>query len=179
LLPAFIERMYSLLEDYDAVVPEDAERCYPLAAVYRPQVRAVANLQSAGPGFCLGPVVIDTDNDYELAAFRFRDGSRAHRDVSLQVDLSTFKRDESEPRLVQRVDSSLSAFGFGPKVFRKGAVQLAGMPGEEWLSAGFGLVDGGKDDAGNDEIDHPGNEPGNRKLQSDRIDHEAVEGHGH
>ena len=40
LVPAFIERMFELLEDFDVVVPVDAQHHHPLAAVYRPSVLA-------------------------------------------------------------------------------------------------------------------------------------------
>jgi molybdopterin-guanine dinucleotide biosynthesis protein A len=38
LVPAFVERMFDSLEDYDIVVPRDGEFHHPLAAVYRPGV---------------------------------------------------------------------------------------------------------------------------------------------
>jgi len=128
-------------DSYDGEVALVEARLKTLAK----QVRVVSDPQHAGAGFCLGPVVIDAVNDYELADFRFRDGRRAHRDVSLQIELNTFKQDENGPRLIQRVDSSLSVFGFGPKVFRKGQMQLAGMSAEEWLGrhGGEGWVEHG------------------------------------
>jgi molybdopterin-guanine dinucleotide biosynthesis protein A len=38
LVPAFVERMFELLGDYDAAVPFDGEHHHALAAVYRPGV---------------------------------------------------------------------------------------------------------------------------------------------
>src|SRR5687768_8310177 len=38
LVPAFIERMFALLSDFDVAVPVDGEFHHPLAAVYRPAV---------------------------------------------------------------------------------------------------------------------------------------------
>lgn len=38
LVPAFVERMFELLGDYDIAVPFDGEHHHPLAAVYRPRV---------------------------------------------------------------------------------------------------------------------------------------------
>lgn len=38
LVPAFIERMFSLLGDFDAAVPVDGVHHHPLAAVFRPSV---------------------------------------------------------------------------------------------------------------------------------------------
>ena len=40
LVPAFVERMFELLDDYDIAVPFDGEHHHPLAAVYRPSVLA-------------------------------------------------------------------------------------------------------------------------------------------
>ena len=38
LVPAFVERMFELLGDYDVAVPFDGQYHHPLAAVYRPRV---------------------------------------------------------------------------------------------------------------------------------------------
>jgi molybdopterin-guanine dinucleotide biosynthesis protein A len=38
LVPAFVERMFQLLGDYDIAVPFDGQHHHPLAAVYRPRV---------------------------------------------------------------------------------------------------------------------------------------------
>jgi len=42
LVPAFVERMFNLLDNHDIVVPEDAERCHPLAAAYHPRIAPIA-----------------------------------------------------------------------------------------------------------------------------------------
>ncbi|WP_162455177.1 T6SS immunity protein Tli4 family protein [Pseudoxanthomonas kalamensis] len=114
---------------YQGVIAPVEARLIKLAK----RIHAVSDLKNAGPGFCLGPIVIDAENDYELADVHFRDGNRAHRDVSLDIEMNTFKQDGDASRLVDRIDSVMSTFGFGPKVFRKGQTQLAGMPAEEWL----------------------------------------------
>ena len=38
LVPAFVERMFELLGDFDIAVPFDGQHHHPLAAVYRPTV---------------------------------------------------------------------------------------------------------------------------------------------
>jgi molybdopterin-guanine dinucleotide biosynthesis protein A len=38
LVPAFVERMFDLLGEFDIAVPFDGEHYHPLAAVYRPKV---------------------------------------------------------------------------------------------------------------------------------------------
>jgi molybdopterin-guanine dinucleotide biosynthesis protein A len=40
LVPAFVERMFQLLGDYDIAAPFDGQHHHPLAAVYRPRVLA-------------------------------------------------------------------------------------------------------------------------------------------
>jgi molybdopterin-guanine dinucleotide biosynthesis protein A len=40
LVPAFVDRMFELLNDFDIAVPFDGEHHHPLAAVYRPTVLA-------------------------------------------------------------------------------------------------------------------------------------------
>jgi molybdopterin-guanine dinucleotide biosynthesis protein A len=40
LIPAFVNRMFDLLDDFDIVVPFDDQRHHPLAAAYRPTVLA-------------------------------------------------------------------------------------------------------------------------------------------
>jgi molybdopterin-guanine dinucleotide biosynthesis protein A len=49
LRPAFVRRMINLLGDFDAAVPEVDGRLHPLAAVYRREVRTIAeSLLSSG-----------------------------------------------------------------------------------------------------------------------------------
>ncbi|MEZ0469778.1 T6SS immunity protein Tli4 family protein [Luteimonas salinilitoris] len=124
-------QVFMKAESYNGVIEPVENRLKKLAA----SVQAVPDPKSAGAGFCLGPVVIDANNDYELAAFRFRDESRAHRDVSLDVELNTFKQDVSEPRLIRRVETNFSGLGFSPKTLRKERAEFAGMPAEEWLGS--------------------------------------------
>jgi molybdopterin-guanine dinucleotide biosynthesis protein A len=38
ILPAFVDRIFELLADFDAAVPFDGEHYHPLAAVYRPRI---------------------------------------------------------------------------------------------------------------------------------------------
>ena len=91
--------------------------------------------QPAGPGFCIGPVMLDAGNDYEVATIRYRHAGARNRDVSVQVELGTFNRDDAEPRLVRRLEGNFRGLGFKPKPLRKGSARLAGMPAEEWLGS--------------------------------------------
>lgn len=60
--------------------------------------------------------------------------------MALGIAMGTFKRDETTPRVVQRMDGNLSGLGFRPGVLRKGASELGGVPAEQWL--GRERVDG-------------------------------------
>ena len=55
LVPAFVDRMFDLLGDFDIAVPFDGEHHHPLAAVYRPavltHVEILLNLQRMRPRF--------------------------------------------------------------------------------------------------------------------------------
>lgn len=42
LVPAFVTRMFELLEDFDIAVPWEGEQFHPLSAVYRPTVAGMA-----------------------------------------------------------------------------------------------------------------------------------------
>lgn len=55
LVPAFVDRMFDLLGDFDITVPFDGEHHHPLAAVYRPavltHVETLLNSQRMRPRF--------------------------------------------------------------------------------------------------------------------------------
>ena len=55
LVPAFVDRMFDLLGDFDIAVPFDGEHHHPLAAVYRPavltHVETLLSLQRMRPRF--------------------------------------------------------------------------------------------------------------------------------
>jgi molybdopterin-guanine dinucleotide biosynthesis protein A len=49
LVPAFVNRMFELLGDHEAVIAQDGDRCHPLSAVYRTCVRqGAASLLAQG-----------------------------------------------------------------------------------------------------------------------------------
>lgn len=61
LVPAFVERMFELLGDFDIAVPFDGEHHHPLAAVYRPtvlpRVRSLLNAERMRPRFLFDEVL--------------------------------------------------------------------------------------------------------------------------
>lgn len=85
-------------------------------------------------GFCLGPVAIAVNADYEEATFRFGAGASA-RPVKLTLDLNTFRQPEDEPSLIDRGEANLAGLGVSPSVLKKGRVQLAGRQAEQWLGS--------------------------------------------
>jgi molybdopterin-guanine dinucleotide biosynthesis protein A len=60
LVPAFVERMFELLGDFEIAVPVDGEYHHPLAAVYRPAVlphiKRLLGLQRSRPRFLFDEV---------------------------------------------------------------------------------------------------------------------------
>ncbi|WP_407351272.1 T6SS immunity protein Tli4 family protein [Luteimonas sp. R10] len=89
--------------------------------------------EHAGPGVCLGPVVVDAGSDYEELQLSYRVADRAHSDLRFQVSLNTFRQPDDEPSLIARGESNLAGLGVRPKALQKGKRQLAGLEGEQWL----------------------------------------------
>lgn len=118
-------------ESYKGVMAPVEARLKELAS----RVGVVRQPTGPGHGFCIGTVAIDAGNDYEVATVRYRDAGTRNRDVAVQVELSTFIRDDAEQRVVRRLEGNFRGLGFSPKALRKGAAQLADMPGEEWLGS--------------------------------------------
>lgn len=94
---------------------------------------AAVSATSDAPGFCLGPVTIDSESDYQLATIHYRDKTLGHRDVALEIEVNTLPQNSGEPRLISRLGGNLLGLGMKPRVLQKGKSQLAGMPAEQWL----------------------------------------------
>ena len=92
------------------------------------QIRAYDDPEKAGPGFCLGPVVIDSGQDDEKAKIRFR--MDRHPDLLLDIYSKRFTPDSQETLLgnMSRLEEYSSV-----RVLRKGGRAFAGMSGTEWL----------------------------------------------
>lgn len=99
-----------------------------LAAVSRVRVP-----ERAGSGFCLGPVVIAAESDYEEASIRFLSAVRGRGPIKFEVGFDTFPQAPDEPSLVERGEANLTGLGVTPKALRKGGVQVAGMAADQWL----------------------------------------------
>ncbi|WP_233100546.1 T6SS immunity protein Tli4 family protein [Pseudomonas carnis] len=86
--------------------------------------------ETAGAGFALGPVVIRSHHDYEIASFYFRPPAS---DVSLNVYYNALSPDDGE-RLHVRTQKDGKIFLAGDyEQLRMGQITLAGMQAEESL----------------------------------------------
>ncbi len=92
------------------------------------QIHAYDDPEKAGPGFCLGPVVINSDQDEEKAKIRF--GMDRFPDLSLEIYSRRFTPDSHETLLgnMKQLEEYSSV-----RVLRKGARAFAGMNGTQWL----------------------------------------------
>lgn len=116
-------------EDKEDLSPAVEARMLKLATHIHP----IGDPEKTGPGFCLGGVVIDSDNDYEQGTLYFGKGQGKSK-MTLEVDTSSFKeRDSTAPDLLHRGDKFMS-FVTSLKTLRKGTLTLGGMPAQEVLT---------------------------------------------
>jgi hypothetical protein len=86
--------------------------------------------QDAGPGFAMGPIVIRSDHDQEIAGFSFGPPSS---DVSLEVYVNALSPSETK-RIRARTKEGTSIFLAGDyEDLRGDSITLAGMKAEESL----------------------------------------------
>lgn len=96
------------------------------------QIRPYDDPHKAGPGFCLGSVVIDSNNDEETASIGFR--MDQYPDLGLRIYSKALAPDGSDKTLLERAAQVESQFSVD--VLRKGNVALADMAAQEWLTTG-------------------------------------------
>ncbi|QWF19565.1 T6SS immunity protein Tli4 family protein [Lysobacter capsici] len=97
------------------------------------QVRTVSEPSRAGPGFCLGPVVIAAESDFEESEINFDGSDEGGGPIRFEIATSTFLQPADEPSLIARGEANLKGLGAEPTTLKKGKVQLAGGAGEQWL----------------------------------------------
>jgi Tle cognate immunity protein 4 C-terminal domain len=95
------------------------------------QIRAYDDPAEAGPGFCLGPIVIASDHDEETASINFPIPSRP--DLRLRIFTKALTPNGEMP-LLDRMKSGIGEPS--PHVLRKGERTLADMKAQEWLGSG-------------------------------------------
>lgn len=100
-------------------------RLYRLAS----QIHAYDDPAKAGPGFCLGPVVINGDQDEESANISF--DMDKYLDLGFRVDTKGLTPEKDDSPLLDRMKAVQS--GSNVHVLRKGQTTLGGMQAQEWL----------------------------------------------
>ena len=88
------------------------------------QIRLVTDPSQAGSGFIFGPIVIDSNQDGEVATINFYDSR--HDDLKLAIYINAVSKDE-DPSLLGRSKEAEA------HVLREGKTQLGSMHAEEWL----------------------------------------------
>ena len=101
------------------------------------QIRLTGDAEKAGPGFCLGPVVIDSDNDEEEASMGFR--MSGYPDFSLGIYSKALTPASMDKPLLERASAVTDRFDFD--VLRRGETWFAGMKAQEWLAKGIDAHD--------------------------------------
>lgn len=101
------------------------------------EIRPYDDPETAGPGFCLGPVVIDSDNDEEEASMGF--GISRYPDFSIGIYSKALTPEGTDKPLLERASAVTERFDFD--VLRKGEASFAGMKGQEWLAKGIDAHD--------------------------------------
>ncbi|PTR15279.1 T6SS immunity protein Tli4 family protein [Pseudomonas sp. GV085] len=86
--------------------------------------------ENAGAGFALGPIVIRSHHDQEIATFNFRPPAS---DVSLEVYVNALSPGESEPLLIRTKETSRIFLADDYDNLRGGATSIASMRAEELL----------------------------------------------
>jgi hypothetical protein len=127
---ASFENVEGMSADADKTAAVEA-RMLKLAS----EIRPVDGPEKAGPGFCLGSVVVDSNNDYDDAILYFakNQGDR-NKKVGLEIISSSFKeRNPNTPSLIQRGEAFMS-HALAMKTLKKGKLTLGGMPAEEMLT---------------------------------------------
>jgi len=97
------------------------------------EIRPYDDPEKAGSGFCLGPVVIDSDNDEEEGAMGFR--MSRYPDLRIGIYSKALTPEGTDKPLLERVSRVTERFDFD--VLRKGETSFAGMKGQEWLVKGI------------------------------------------
>ncbi|WP_108219958.1 T6SS immunity protein Tli4 family protein [Pseudomonas sp. GL-R-19] len=86
--------------------------------------------ENAGAGFALGPIVIRSHHDQEIATFNFRPPAS---DVSLEVYVNALSPGESEPLLIRTKETTRVFLADDYDNLRGGATSIASMRAEELL----------------------------------------------
>lgn len=107
----------------DKLSPAVEKRMLKLAS----QVHVVNDPAKAGPGFCLGSVVVDSENDFERGDFIF--DMEKHPDLTFTVSMTN--QDNAPESLLRRMKDFDQYDGHGLSILRSRHTTLANVPAEE------------------------------------------------
>lgn len=112
--------------------PEDTRSAEKILVQLTSQLQLINKpLEQQGPGFCLGPVLIDAGSDNEILINHFaRDKNQP--DIRLRVYMNAMTPD-AEERLPEQLKREQSAFEQQPKMLRTGQTRLGAMNADEAL----------------------------------------------
>lgn len=112
--------------------PEDTRSAEEVLVRLTSQLQLIKKpLTQQGPGFCLGPVLINADSDNEILINHFaRDKNQP--DIRLRVYMNAMTPD-AEERLPKQLKREQSAFEKQPKMLRQGQTRLGDMNADEAL----------------------------------------------
>jgi hypothetical protein len=104
-------------------------------------LRFVAGMQRADQaggdaqkkGFCLGPVLVTGDFNFESASFLFRDGKGDDLQVDINSGTGVGHKDRTLLERMALPDPLLSKANVKEHLIRARKLEVAGMPAEEWL----------------------------------------------
>lgn len=94
-------------------------------------IHTVDDPTAAGPGFCLGPVIIQSNQDFENGSFIFFDIA-GHPDVSFKY--STSNQNADPKPLLERGKELNMYLGHGLSRLRAQGITIAGMPAQELVT---------------------------------------------
>lgn len=117
---------------FDHDKPEDIEA---KALAVAKSISFVSDPEKAGKGTCLGPLLINANQDGEWISVSGR--SASHPDVNVDIHVNSLVA-ESDGGLLKRVEEKsgpMAKMGMLFKPIRKGNVVIAGRPGEEFLES--------------------------------------------
>jgi hypothetical protein len=96
------------------------------------QIRAYDDAEKAGPGFCLGQVVIDSDHDEESSRVSF--SMPKYPDLSFTSYSKALTPYDPQETLLGRMEKVSGQYAVD--ILRKGETTLGGMRAQEWLASG-------------------------------------------
>lgn len=112
--------------------PEDTRSAENVIVKLSSQIHLMEGaLDHQGPGFCLGPLLIDADSDHEVLVSAHAKDKR-HPDVQFEIYMSAITPDEGE-RLPEQVARESGVLYAKPKILRSQETTIGPMVADEML----------------------------------------------